>query len=100
MRSDADLRRLWTGWLNYGATGEGQTVTAYICYATSESQMRELISERHGSWFAENCEVAQGVVSNEVTRYLWSEAALTNFDRVGTLRGKLEAYSKVHINFS
>lgn len=100
MESNADLRQLWTAWLHYGATGEGQTVTAYVGYATSESQMRELISERYGSWFAENCEVDQGVVNNEITRYLWSEAALSNFDRVGTLRGKLEVYSKVHINFS
>ena len=95
-----DDRQLWTAWLNYGATGEGQTITACICYASSEKQMRELISLNYGSWFSENCEVAQGIVSNEVTQYLWSETALTNFERVGALRGKLEAYSKVHVNFS
>lgn len=92
--------QVWTAWFGYEATGEGQTVTAYVGYATSESQMRELICKRYGSWFAENCEIAKGVVSNEITRYLWSDKVLTNFDRVGTLRGKLEAFSKVHINFS
>lgn len=92
--------QLWSAWLGYGATGEGETLTAFISYATSESQMRELIMQRYGSWFAENCEIAPGVVINEITRYLWNQEALTNFERVGRLRGKLEAYSKIHINFS
>lgn len=100
MIMSANASQLWTAWLGYSATGEGSTLTAAVRYASSEPQMREFLSESYGSWFAENCEVAPGVVSNEITRYLWSEEVLTNFDRVGTLRGKLEAYSKVHINFS
>ncbi len=72
-----DDRQLWTAWLNYGATGEGQTITACICYASSEKQMRELISVRYGSWFSENCEVAPGILSNEVTEYVESRAKLS-----------------------
>lgn len=99
MRQEDD-RQLWTGWLDYEATGEGRTITACICYATSEEQLRDLMCEKYGSWFSENCEVAPGLVTNEVVRYLWSEKALAYFERVRERRGKLEAYNKVHVNFS
>lgn len=42
----------------------------------------------------------EGIARNEVTQYLWSEDALRTFERIGIQRGKLEVYSKVHINSS
>ena len=100
MNATDDNRRIWTAWLHYAATGEGATVLAYMSYATSEDELRQRAASKFGQWYADGCEVEEGIVRNEVTQYLWSEDALHTFERIGIQRGQLEVYSKVHINSS
>ena len=100
MNATDDNRRIWTAWLHYAATGEGTSVLAYMSYAASEDELRQRVASKFGQWYADGCEVQEGIARNEVTQYLWSEDALRTFERIGIQRGQLEVYSKVHINSS
>lgn len=91
--------RLWSTWLDYHATGEGRTMMAWIGYATGPKQARERFASVFDEYFARACEAQQGVVRNDLTRYLWSDAAL-EFIEGCDRRGSIEAHSYVHFNFT
>lgn len=90
---------LWTCTLDYAATGEGRTVMARVGYAQSAHDARQQFAEAFDDFWAQGCTVEQGVVRNDVTRLLWSEEALTLFQKVDS-RGAIEAASKLHFNLS
>ena len=90
---------LWTTWLDYYATGEGRTVMAWIGYARDESQAREQFGKKFDPYFAQGCEVERGVVRNEITRFVWSEATLDFLEKCDP-RGGAEAHACIEFNFS
>lgn len=73
---------------------------ACIAYAGSEEKMRAHFAEKFGEWFAKGCEVQSGLVRNEVSGLIWSEAALDAIEDCGRRGGWVDAYSWMHFNFT
>jgi hypothetical protein len=90
---------LWTCSLDYFATGEGRTVMAHIGSASDEDGARQQFGKVFDDFYARDCNVEKGVVRNDITRLLWSEEALSLFEKVNG-RGAIEASSKFHFNLS
>lgn len=98
--SGSEDRQLWTAWCDYFATGEGRSIMACIAYASSADEMKERFVEKFDDWFGKGCEVENGVVRSELTRFLWSEAVLTSIEDCGKKRGWVDAHSWFHFSFS
>lgn len=90
---------IWTASLDYFATGEGRTMMARICYAPNEISVRQQFGEVFDPYYAQGCTIERGVARNEVTRFLWSDLALTYFEELDS-RGAIEANSSFHFNLS
>lgn len=73
---------------------------ACIAYATDEAGIRKQFAEKFDEWFEKGCEAAPGVVHNEYTAFLWSDAALAYIKQTGERRGWVDAHSWIHVNFS
>ena len=58
---------IYTGWLDYGATGGGRTLVAYIGWAENPDRLREQASQVLGEFFGRGLEVAEGALENPVT---------------------------------
>jgi hypothetical protein len=71
-----------------------------VTYASSEEQMRGHFTEKFGHWFAKGCEIQNGVVRNDLTRFLWSDAMLDAMEDCGKRRGWIDAHFWMHFNFS
>ena len=63
---------LWTGWMDYFATGEGRSVMAYIGYAQNADELRKSAGQALGEYYARGLQVAEGLVENDVTRAVFS----------------------------
>lgn len=100
MSAPDERPQLWTAWCDYFATGEGRSIMGCIAYASSADQMKERFAKKFDDWFAIGCEVQQGVVRNEVTQFLWSEAVLAWVEECGKRRGWVDAHTWMHMNFS
>lgn len=91
--------KLWTTTVAYGATGEGETLMAWIGYAENAAQAKmELIKvfkAFHGA-FGESIE---GVARNPVTNLLFSEEALKMMERLEG-RATVRAHAMLHFNRS
>ena len=98
-RSD-DENQLWTAWCDYSATGEGRSIMGCIGYARSEQEIKARFAEKFGDWFAKGSEAQEGVVRNEVTQFLWTEAMLTTVESCGRHRGWVDTHCWMHFNFS
>jgi hypothetical protein len=91
--------KLWTTTVEYGASGEGETLMAWIGHAEDAAEAKaELIkafNEFHGAFGMP----VEGVARNSVTELLFSEDALQMLER---LEGKatVRAHAMVHFNRS
>lgn len=68
-----------------------------INYAVDADEARQKFEQQFGSYFVRACETEVGVVSNEVTTYLLSPAALRF---ASTCKGNLDVVASFHVNFS
>lgn len=91
--------KLWTVWLDYGATGEGRTLAARVAYAESEQAALDGFEKVFGDFYAQCAYAAEGVVDNGVTQALF---APDTFKRVPELEGRanLDLFAQYHFNFS
>lgn len=63
---------LWTGWMDYFATGEGRSLMAYIGYAQNAEELRKSAALALGEYYAKGLDVAEGLVENNVTLAVFS----------------------------
>jgi hypothetical protein len=96
--SDAPV--LWTAWCDYFATGEGRSIMACIGYARNEAEIRKRFADTFDDWWEKGCETAPGVVHNEYTAFLWSDAMLNYIAQTAEKRGWVDAHAWIHVNFS
>jgi hypothetical protein len=92
--------RLFTGWMDYSATGEGRTLSAFVGLAHDEAEFRAQLRQGLGEFCGDFMYVAEGLVRNEVTDYLWSPAALAMIERAQGDAGAIRALVQLHVNFS
>jgi hypothetical protein len=89
--------RLWTTTVEYGATGEGETVMAWIGYAENAAEAKtELIkvfNKFHGAFGV----AVEGVARNSVTELLFSEEALRMIEHLEG-RATVRAHAMLHFN--
>ena len=90
---------VWTTYLDYAATGEGRTLMARVCWAPTEEDARAQFAAAFGPYFAAGCVISQGVARNEVTRFLWSDQAMTALEQLAG-RSSFEASSSFHFNLA
>lgn len=91
--------RVWTVWLDYLATGEGRTKMACFTLAESEFDAISKFQERFGEYFAQGCQAQEGVLRNNVTKLLFSKAALDAIEDAGG-KGKLDAFASMYTEFN
>lgn len=95
-----DLRIVWTVTAEYGATGEGQTVMAYVGWAETESEAKNGFLKEFDPFFALGCVPEKGIVKNAITAQLFSDIALEKMREIERRRGALTAQASLHFNFS
>lgn len=91
--------KLWTVWVEYGATGEGQTLMALISHAKNVRDAKAQFALQFNDFFASGAEAAGGVVVNEVTQYLFSPRALDAAKRAEG-RATIRLTGSLHLNCS
>ena len=91
--------KLWTVWMDYGATGEGQTLLARVAYAENEQEARAGFVREFDEHFTSGAEAREGVVENGVTNALFAAKTLK---RARELEGRanLEFSARLYCNFS
>lgn len=96
---EARNNTLWTVWCDYGATGEGRTIMALICYATSKEEAELEFQKQFGTYYVVMCESEHGVVRNSFTKHLFSENLLTSVEKAnGKAMVRLMASSYFNFN--
>ncbi|MEP7297664.1 MAG: hypothetical protein ABI702_21410 [Burkholderiales bacterium] len=90
---------VYTGWLDYGATGEGRSLVAYIGWAENPDRLRERASVVFGEFLGQGLEVAEGVVANPVTSALFSTTVFDQLRRLGR-RANIKCHALMHFNLS
>jgi hypothetical protein len=88
---------IYTGWLDYGATGEGRSLMAHIGWAESPDQLREQAGDVFGKFFGRGLEVSEGVVQNEVTSAVFSATVFEQLRRLGG-RATVTCHASMHFN--
>lgn len=91
------MNQLWTVSLDFGGTGEGRTLLAWIGYATSGEQARDAFGGKFGSFFSRISTVEPGIVRNSVVEHLVAQATLDVLSR-GAGRSTLEFFAHLHVN--
>ena len=76
---------LWTGWMDYFATGEGRSLMAYIGHARSADELRKSAGIALSEYYAKGLDVAEGLVENNVTLAVFSAKT---FELVRALDGQ------------
>ena len=79
------MSTLWTGWMDYFATGEGRSLMAYIGHARSADELRTNAGLALSEYYAKGLNVAEGVIENDVTRVVFSAKT---FELVRALDGQ------------
>ena len=89
--------KLWTTTVEYGASGEGETLMAWIGHAEdaaeAKAELIKVFNAFHGAFGMS----VEGVARNSVTELLFSEDALQMLER---LEGKatVRAHAMLHFN--
>lgn len=91
--------KLWTIYSDYSATGEGRTIQALITYAENEQEAIEKFGKVFDEYFARGAEAVEGVVENELVKYLFSEEVLKEAKSMEG-RANVKLSSEFHFNFS
>lgn len=76
------MSTLWTGWMDYFATGEGRSLMAYIGHARRANELRTNASQALGEYYAKGLNVAEGVIENDVTLVVFSAKTFSWFARL------------------
>lgn len=91
------MKRVWTAWMEYGATGEGQTLQTWIGYASDANDAKASFGGRSNSFFEQFCEVAEGVTRNRIVEALVAASTLNLLESSsGTI--DIELFASLHIN--
>ena len=91
------MYKIWTGWMDYFATGEGRILMAHIGYAQSEDELRRSASEAFGEYYARGLTVAEGLIENNVTLAVFSRST---FDLVRGLDGRASIRCHAFVAFN
>jgi hypothetical protein len=91
--------KLWSVWLDYGATGEGRTLMARIAYAEDEHDALAGFGKAFDPYYARGAEAIQGVADNNVTRALFTAETLA-WVRQHEGLANLDVLAKFHFNFA
>jgi hypothetical protein len=91
--------KLWTVWLDYLSTGEGRTKMACFTFATDESAAITKFEEKFGEYFAQGCQVEEGLQRNAVTKLLFSKAVMDTVEEAST-KGQIDAFASLYTEFS
>ena len=93
------VMKLWTVWLDYGATGEGTSLLARIAYAENERAALEGFTKLFGDFYGRGAEAAPGVKRNSVTCTLFPAEMLR---RIRQLEGRadVDLSARFHFNFA
>lgn len=94
-----DDMKIWTGWADISATGEGRTICSMIAMAQDEAGFRARVREALGAYVEKGFDVSQGLVRNGVTEALWAPAALEHIE-ANQSTGNISAHARLHFNFS
>lgn len=91
--------KLWTIFSDYFATGEGRTIQVLITYAESKEEALEKFGKRFDPYFAMGADAEEGIIENELTKYLFSAEMFKN---VKKMEGKanVRLSGELHFNFS
>lgn len=90
--------KIWTGWADISATGEGRTVCSMVAMALDEAGFRARVRETLGDYIERGFEVKQGVVRNGATEALWAPNVL-DFIEENQSTGNFSAHASMHFNF-
>lgn len=93
------MKSIWTVWVDYGATGEGQTWLVWIGYALDEAAARKSFSDRFGEFFAQFCEIETGAVLNQVTERLLPPGTAELLEGANG-KAQAEFYAHMHLNYA
>lgn len=89
--------KLWTTTVEYGASGEGETLMAWIGHAENAAEAKaELINVFNAFHGAFGVSV-EGVARNSVTELLFSDEALRMLEHLGG-RATVRAHAMLHFN--
>jgi hypothetical protein len=91
--------KIWTGWADISATGEGRTICSMIAMAQSEEDFRGRVRDALGDYIEKGFDVSQGLVRNGVTEALWAPTAL-DYMEANQSMGNISAHASFHFNFS
>lgn len=73
--------KLWTATLDLATPRQGRTLLVYIARAQDAWQLRAQCAVAYGGHLADKCTVEEGLVCNEVSFMLLSEAALSTIEQ-------------------
>ena len=93
------VMRIWTGWCDYSATGEGRTICAMVAMAVDEARFRERVRETLGEYLERGFDVQTGLIRNGVTEALWAPNLLEFIDK-NQGAGDFSAHAYLHFNFA
>lgn len=91
--------KLWTIWVDYFATGEGRTLTALIVYAENAEEAKKKFADKFSDYMAIGCDAEEGVVKNNVTKFLFSAELLKNI-RKEEGKAHVVVFAECHVNKS
>lgn len=91
--------KIWTGWTDISATGEGRPICSMIATAKTEGDFRARVRKALGEYFERSFGVGQGLVRNDVTEALWAPAVFDHIE-ANQSTGNISACASLHFNFS
>lgn len=89
--------KLWTTTVEYGGSGEGETLMAWIGHAQNAAEAKSELSKVFNAFHGAYGVSVEGVARNSVTELLFSEQALRMIEG---LEGKatVRAHAMLHVN--
>jgi hypothetical protein len=92
-------KAIWTGWGEYGATGEGSVLMVWIGYAVDEQNAREFFREQFGDFLGRCCTAERGIVRNRITDIL---VPAETADKIAKAehRADIAFYAQMRVNAS
>lgn len=94
-----DEMKIWTGWADISATGEGRTICSMIATAQTEEDSPVRVRKALSEYFERSFDVGQGLVRNGVTEALWAPTVLDHIEANQSI-GNTSACASLHFNFS
>lgn len=91
--------KLWTTTVAYGASGEGETLMAWIGHAENAAEAKAELIKVFNSFHGAFSVSVEGVVRNEVTALLFSEEALRMVEKMEG-RATVRLHAALHFNFA